>query len=164
VAPKATNKWVTLWELNKMRRNEPEKINSLWYDQFLLNCYTFNLQAGPPGVLLSLLLDKKWAVRAVLCTLMAVATAVLGKQVHFVVVRLLTSTFFWKQHLNWSRIVYAPLPAKLYFLSIIWRAVVVKYFLLFEEVVRQYLIEMECELLEYSCPSEAEVPEDCVGG
>ena len=76
--------------------------------------------------MLSLLLDKKWAVRAVLCTLMAVATAVLGKQIHFVVVRLLTSTFFWKQHLNWSRIVYAPLPAKLYFVSILWRAVIVK--------------------------------------
>ena len=86
-----------------MRRNEPEKISSLWYDQFQLSCYTFNLQAGPPGVLLSLLLDKAWAVRAVLCTLMVAATAVLGKQVHFLVVRLLTSTLFWKQHLRNSK-------------------------------------------------------------
>ena len=31
-----------------------------------------------------------------------------------------------------------------------------KYFVMLEEAVRQYLIEMECELLEYSCPAEGE--------
>lgn len=30
VSPKRSDKWVTLWELNKMRRNEPEKISALW--------------------------------------------------------------------------------------------------------------------------------------
>ena len=30
VSPKGSDKWVTLWELNKMRRNEPEKISALW--------------------------------------------------------------------------------------------------------------------------------------
>jgi hypothetical protein len=30
VAPSKTNKWVSLWELNKMRRNEPMKATGLW--------------------------------------------------------------------------------------------------------------------------------------
>ena len=62
---------------------------------------------------------------------------IFSKPLSFLVVRFFTSSAFWKQvsflwplqhgslltdppsqHLNWSRIVYAPLPAKLYFLSV----------------------------------------------
>ena len=64
---------------------QPEKISSLWYDQFVINCYTFNCQAGPPGILLSLLLDKKWAVRAILSTLLVATTIALGRPLHFMV-------------------------------------------------------------------------------
>ena len=145
---------MTLWELNKMRRNEPEKISSLWYDQFKVNCYAFNCQAGPPGVLLSLLLDKKWSVRAVLTTVLVLSTIALGRPLHFLAVRLLTSTMFWKQHLNWSRIVYAPLPAKLYFASIVWRRIIVSNFEAVEKLVRQTLIDMESELLEWAVVAE----------
>ena len=92
-----SDKWVTLWELNKMRRNEPEKISTLWYDQFELDCSVFNRMAGPPGMALCYLLDHPVAVRSLLLLSLAVAAVVLNDPIHFVVIRILSSAAFWKQ-------------------------------------------------------------------
>merc|ERR1711907_404904 len=67
--------------------------------------------------------------------------------------RFLSSEFFWKQYLGWSRIVYAPLPAKIYFFLLFWRRVAVAYYGMFEAWIRDKLIEFECELAEYAMPA-----------
>lgn len=92
--------WVTLWELNKMRRNEPRKVSLLWfvvlaaswslpifltqppvryarYDQFVLDLNEFNRQAGPPGIILGLLLDRRPAIRVILCCTVLLAVGLL---------------------------------------------------------------------------------------
>jgi hypothetical protein len=97
VCPKGSEKWVTLWELNKMRRNEPEKISSLWYDQFDVDCTVFNRMAGPPGMALCYLLDHHWAVRGLLLTAIVLGATILNDPIHFIVVRFLSSAPFWRQ-------------------------------------------------------------------
>jgi hypothetical protein len=64
VSPAGAGKWVTLWELNKMRRQEPQKVPGLWYDQFELDCSAFSRAAGPPGAALALFLDRPPVLRA----------------------------------------------------------------------------------------------------
>lgn len=152
VAPQGTGKWVTLWELNRMRRHEPEKISGLWYDQFSLDCSALTAYAGPPGYALAFLLDHRAALRSVIALACAVGCVVLRKPLAFCLVKLLASKTVWVQYLNWSRIVYAPLPAKLYFVGVFWREVLVKYGGMLEQAVRGRLVDAECDLLDYATP------------
>jgi len=153
VAPDGSGKWVSLWEFNSMRREEPHKISSLWYDQFLLKCEELNLHLGPVGYILSTLLDKKANLRAVLGACCFAMAVVLRTPLHFMMVRFLTWSVLWNRHFAWSRILYAPLPAKLFFLSIIWRRVVVCNYEALEGWIRRRLIDVECDMLEYSVPA-----------
>lgn len=156
VAPSGTGKWVTLRELNKMRRHEPQKVSGLWYEQFQVNCASFSAQAGPPGQLLSFLLDKPSALRSVIGLGVLLAVGVLRQPLGVTCVKLLTSATFWKQHLNWSRIIYAPLPAKIYFAQIAWAFGLAKVFSALEHAARESLIEAECDLIEFAVPETAQ--------
>lgn len=159
VAPSGSGKWVSLWEFNSMRRDEPHKISSLWYDQFLLNCKELDQHLGPLGFILSSLLDHKAGLRGVLGILLLATGFILRTPLHFLLIRFLTWSVLWNRHFAWSRLLYAPLPAKLFFLSIIWRRLVVCNYEAFEGWIRRRLIELECDMLECSVPTTVDASE-----
>ena len=98
-------------------------MSGLWYDQFAVDCGAFSRAAGPPGALLALFLDRPPALRAALALGLAGAGLALRRPLGFLAVRGLASRALWSQYLSWSRIVYSPLPAKLYFAGLLWREV-----------------------------------------
>jgi len=159
VAPQGTAKWVTLWELNKMRRSEPQKVSGLWYDQFSVDCNAFSAQAGPPGQVLSFLLDRPWALRGCVLAALLTVAGVLRKPLSMALVKVLTSGPLWRSFLSWSRIVYAPLPAKIYFVQLFWSMVLATQLRAVERIVREKLIEAECELVEYAMPVSVATPQ-----
>jgi hypothetical protein len=154
VSPAGAGKWVTLWELNKMRRHEPQKVGGLWYDQFDVDCATFSRCAGPPGAVSALFLDRPPLLRAAVGLALVAACVVSKQPLGFGLVKLLTAQWLWKAYLSWSRIVYAPLPMKLYFATVLWN-VLTKYFSVLEQRVRERLVDAECELAEFSMPCNA---------
>lgn len=155
VSPSGTGKWVTLWELNKMRRQEPQKVEGLWYDQFDVDCQAFSRAGGPPGAILALFLDKPPVLHATVGLTLVATCVVLKAPLGFGLVKLLTAQWLWKAYLSWSRIVYAPLPMKLYFATVLWKDVLAKYFTQLEKLIRERLVEAECELVEFSMPCNA---------
>jgi len=121
VAPAGSGRWVGLWELNKMRRLEPAKAVGLWYDAFELDWAAFGAAAGPLGVATGFLLDRRWGLRAALALCLAAALAVFQAPLAFLATRALTSEALWLRYLGWSRLLYAPLAAKLYFAGVSMR-------------------------------------------
>lgn len=155
VRPAGADKWVTLWELNKMWRQEPQKVGALWYDRFDVDCGRFSAAAGPPGAALALFLNRPSVLRAAVGLALAAAGVLLQRPLGYGLVKLLTAQWLWKAYLSWSRIVYAPLPMKLYFATVLWKDVLAKYFSKLELAVRERLVDAECELAEFSMPCNA---------
>jgi hypothetical protein len=92
------------------------------------------------------------AFRGVLLTAILSSTFFLFLEpVSVMVIRLLTSSLFWRQHSLWARVVYGPLPLKIvmykYVGQLLW-----SYFLRVEGAVRETLAEAESVLLERALP------------
>lgn len=97
-------------------------------------------------------LDHTMAFRCVLLAgILSSSFLLLLEPVSIVVIRLLTSSLFWKQHSLWARVVYGPLPLKIvmykYVGQLLW-----SYFLRVEGAVRETLAEAESVLLERALP------------
>lgn len=112
-------------------------------------------------------LDHTMAFRGVLLTAILSSTFFFFLEpVSVVVIRLLTSSLFWRQHSLWARVVYGPLPLKIvmykYVGQLLW-----SYFLRMEGAVRETLAEAESVLLERALPvtvGEEYQPEEGEGG
>ena len=107
--------WITLSALNSMRRDEPEKVNDLWFNQYTVDMAAFTAHAGPLGALVGALLDARPPARyAALAALAALLVAAFARPLSGLALSFSTSSWLWCRYPSWSRVLYCALPVKLF--------------------------------------------------
>lgn len=106
---------------------------------------------GVKGFFVSSMLDGRMALRSVLIGLIVGIFIVLMPVIEQIVGRVLVSAPFWSQWKTWGRIARAGFPLKLLLGQLAWKGIAGVYLKL-EEGVREYFVDLECEILEESVP------------
>jgi len=71
--------------------------------------------------------------------------------IEVVVSRVLTSSFLWMKWQSWGKFVHAALPLKILIGQMVWKFVAGSFGKL-ESIVRDYVVDLECAILEESIP------------
>ena len=162
VAPSGTDDWISLSALNRLRRTDASKVEPMWHGKYSIldgwfgenSRYCMLQHVGVKGfVISSILLDGgNGSILRSLLLLSAVTTLmILRPIIEYIVCRILVSTAFWSQWTVWSRILRAGFPLKLLLMQMIWKGVS-SCFSHVESTVREYIVDMECEILEECVP------------
>lgn len=160
-----TDKWITLSALNRLRRDDPSKVEPMWSDKYaVLNSwfspnsrYSLLQHVGPKGVLLSALLDGN-RLEAVVGVLVILATILFLPVIEVVVNRFLVSGFLWMKWASWHRYIHIGLPFKLLILQTIF-AYAAKAFGSLTMYIKDKLVDLECRILEDTIPLTVGVPD-----
>ncbi len=105
---------------------------------------------GFQGFLLSLLLKGPF-LKILLSGAILAAFLVFLPVIEYVTNRLLVSGFLWMQWPTWARFVHAALPLKLFLAQYSWK-VLEQGFGHVEHIIRERIIEWECQMLEQCVP------------
>jgi hypothetical protein len=162
IAPSGTNAWISLSALNRLRRTDATKVEPMWHSQYSILYSWFNEQSqycilqhvGIKGFIISsILLDgmNGLVLRSLLLLSSITVLIILQPIIEFMVSRILVSTTFWSQWTLWSRILRAGFPLKLLLIQMLWKGIV-SGFTHVESTVREYIVDMECEILEECVP------------
>ena len=154
----STDKWITLTELNRLRRNDPSKVNPMWSDRYAIlsswfspdSRYSLLQHVGPKGVVLSTILDGSRLPLLVFLGLV-VAVVQLLPIIEILANRFLVSSFLWTKWLNWYRYVHVGLPMKLLILQIVY-SYLAKGFVALVSFIKVKLVDLECKILEETIP------------
>jgi len=154
----STDKWITLAALNRLRRDDPSKVEPMWNDKYSIlhswfspnSKYSLLQHVGPKGVILSTLLDGN-RLPTFVGLLVLLVTIQFLPIIEAIVNRLLVSGFLWEKWPSWHRYVHIGLPFKLLIvqtafgqLSKVFSALVV--------LIKDKLVDMECRILEETIP------------
>lgn len=131
----------------------------MWHSQYsILNSwfddsseYSLLQHVGVKGFFVSSMLDGRMALRSILVGCIVGCIVVCMPLMEHLVGRILVSAPFWSQWKTWGRIARAGFPLKLLLGQLVWKGVVGMYSKL-EEGVREYLVDLECDILEESVP------------
>jgi hypothetical protein len=161
IAPIDTNQWITLSALNRLRRTDPTKVEPMWHSQYAILSSWFGddsefslLQhVGIKGLFISLLLDtgRGALLKSILVLGILSILIVFMPIIEFIVTRVLVSGMFWLRWPTWGRFVHAALPLKLLLGQLGWKFFATSFGKL-ESRVRDYIVDMECAILEESIP------------
>lgn len=161
IAPIDTNQWITLSALNRLRRTDPTKVEPMWHSQYAILSSWFGddsefslLQhVGIKGLFISLLLDtgRGALLKSVLVLGILSMLIVFMPIIEFIVTRVLLSGMFWLRWPTWGRFVHAALPLKLLLGQLGWKFFATSFGKL-ESRVRDYIVDIECAILEESIP------------
>jgi len=159
IAPIDTQQWITLTSLNRLRRTDPTKVEPLWHSQYTIlaswlrpdSQYSLYTHLSPLGACLSLLLDAPILLGLAMATVLGILWIVTLPLWERLVQVLLTSKLLWMQWPNWGRFVHASLPLKLLLGQMAFKAVSVAFGKVYQ-VIRDYLIEWECQIWQDSIP------------
>ncbi|KAL7478110.1 hypothetical protein ACHAW6_003891 [Cyclotella cf. meneghiniana] len=162
VAPVGTDQWISLSALNRLRRTDPTKVEPMWHSRYaILNSwfsdaseYSILQHIGIKGFLISsVLLDggNGMVLRLVLISLVLSVLVLFMPLFEYIVGRILVSAPFWAQWQTWGRIARAGFPLKLLLGQLAWKGMV-SCFSKMESKVRDYFVDLECEILEESVP------------
>lgn len=165
VGPLGTTDWIGLATLNRLRREDPTKVEPMWHSKFaILNSwfdpeseYSLLQHVGAQGLLLNSLLQGYRLQIALGITLM-VASIVCMPILEYVANRFLVSSFFWSMWPKWYRFAHAALPLKLFIGQFLW-SYLTKAFGKLTAIVKDVLVEMECQILEQNIPLTVGVPD-----
>jgi hypothetical protein len=173
LAPLGTSQWISVSGLNQLRRNDPTKVEPMWHSQYaILKCwfdtesdYSILQHVGMQGFLLNALL---YGVRlhVALALLMVVPIILCMPILEYVVNRVLVSGLLWSKWPSWALFVHAALPLKLLFSQFLFKSVA-GLFLHLVGIVKEQLVEVECQILEKRIPltvgpgSEVVEEEEC---
>lgn len=154
----STDKWITLAALNRLRRDDPSKIEPMWSDQFAIrrswfdpnSRYSLLQHVGPKGVVLSTLLDGKRLPMVVGLVLMC-AAVFLMPVFEILANRLLVSGWLWMRWIHWQRYLHVGLPFKLLIGQTIL-SYAAKGFSALVSTIKDKLVDLECQILEETIP------------
>jgi hypothetical protein len=90
-------------------------------------------------------------LRGILASMVLAAILFCMPLIEAVVARLLTSSTLWMKWMSWGRFVHAALPLKILLGQMTWKAVAGSFGKL-ERFVKEYIVELECDILEESIP------------
>ena len=162
VAPVGTDQWISLSALNRLRRTDPTKVEPMWHSRYSILRSWFSDESefsmlqhvGVKGfVISSVLLDggNGLVLRSLLIMTVMSAIITLMPLLEFIVQRIIVSAPFWAQWQTWGRIVRAGFPLKLLIGQLAWKGVATAFTKL-ENDIREYIVDMECDILEESVP------------
>lgn len=160
LAPLGTDQWISLAALNRLRRIDPTKVEPMWHSQFSIlqswfsdaSCFSLMQHVGLKGFIISsVLLDGAMILRSLLVLSVAVSFLLIMPVLEYIVGRLIVSAPFWGHWLTWGRIVRAGFPLKLLIGQLVWKGVA-KCFAKTEHRLREYIVNLECEILEENVP------------
>lgn len=162
VCPIGTNQYISLSALNRLRRTDPSKVEPMWHSQYSILKSWFSDESefslmqfvGFKGFVIStLLLDlgNGMALRGLLILGVINVVMALMPVIEIVIGRLLVSSFLWMKWLSWSRFAHAALPLKLLLGQMAWKLVATSFGKL-EGTVRDYIVDLECSILEENIP------------
>jgi len=105
-----SQQWIQFSELNRLRRKEPSQWTKCQTCQQAFDYSIISTHGGVTGNAVSLLLDNVKYLRASI----VIATLILGyaASANMLVMRFLTSRWFWQQYPKWVKIVNLPLVLK----------------------------------------------------
>ncbi|GAX23779.1 hypothetical protein FisN_12Hh357 [Fistulifera solaris] len=160
IAPIDTQQWITLSALNRLRRNDPTKVEPLWHSQYNIlqtwfhpnkSPYSLYTHLSPVGTFLSCLLDAPLLLGATIilaCTFLFLATFPFWE---WLIKRILTSHIMWINYHQWARFTRAALPLKLLLGQMAWKGLANVFGQIYGKI-RTYLVEIECQQLEQAIP------------
>lgn len=166
----STDKWITLAALNRLRRDDPSKVEPMWSDRYAIRSswfgpnsrYSLLQHVGPKGVVLSTLLDGN-RLPAVVGLVMLFLVVQLMPVIEILANRFLVSSFLWSRWISWYRYVHIGLPFKLLILQTVY-SYVAKGFAALVSVIKDKLVDLECQILEETIPlTMGEGSEDAFG-
>ena len=154
----STDKWITLSALNRLRREDPSKVEPMWNDQYAIlkswfnpnSRYSLLQHVGPKGVVLSTLLDRNRLPTAVLLVLVFLIVQFLPL-IEVLTNRFLVSSFLWTKYSSWYRYVRVGLPFKLLIFQTVF-SYLAKGFSALVSVIKDKLVDLECQILEETIP------------
>jgi hypothetical protein len=159
IAPIDTDQWITLGALNRLRRQDPSKVEPLWHSQYAIlsawlhpnSQYSLYTHLSPTGTALSLLLD-----RPLLLAFAVLGSIILAFLLTFpiwesLLQTFLTSSFLWTNWPQWGRFVHAALPLKLLLGQLAWKFVADAFGRVYGQI-RDYLVEWECQMWQDCIP------------
>ncbi|KAL3811187.1 hypothetical protein ACHAXA_002751 [Cyclostephanos tholiformis] len=162
VAPRGTDHWISLSALNRLRRTDATKVEPMWHSRYSIlsgwfsesSEYCMLQHVGIKGFFLSsVLLDgaNGMVLRSLLILSAFCAFVLFLPIIEYVVGRILVSAPFWSQWTTWGRILRAGFPLKLLLGQMAWKGIASS-FAKVENAVREYIIDMECDILEECVP------------
>jgi len=163
IAPIDTDMWISLAVLNRLRRKDPTKIEPMWYSKYAILKSWFNDESsnycilqhcGVEGIVLAILLNnpqKSVVLKSLLGIALSGMILLVLPLLNFIVNRFAVSSLVWMNWMKWARFVHAPFPLKLYLAQLAWKGLA-KVFNNIEKRVRDFLIELECTILEERMP------------
>jgi len=159
VAPRDTTQWITLSALNRLRRNDPTKVEPLWHSQYSILATWLNPESEysmyhhltPTGALVSFLLDSPLVLIGGLMMVVMVAFLVTMPFWESVLTTFLTSSMLWLQWPNWGRFLHAALPLKLLLGQMVYKFLAYAVRKVYTDL-RQRLVELECQIWEDCMP------------
>lgn len=162
ICPAGTDQYISLKSLNRLRRTDPTKVEPMWHSQYAIlrswfsdeSPYSLLQFVGWKGFIVSsLMLDLGGGMflRGVLTLMVLSVFLLLMPLIEVVSSRVLTSSFLWAKWFSWGRFLHAALPLKILIGQMVWKFSAAAFGKL-EGLVRDYVIELECNILEESTP------------
>jgi hypothetical protein len=156
--------WVTLSALNRLRREDPSKVDGMWHQKYAILDSWFNPESkysilqhvGPKGVLLNFLLNDAVLPLAVAAQLLFIVMLFMPV-IEYMVNRFLVSGTLWMRWPSWGRFVHMGLPFKIMVAQWMW-GLAAGLFKTIVARVKDRLVELECEILEETIPLTTGVP------
>lgn len=159
VAPRDTTQWITLTALNRLRRNDPTKVEPLWHSQYSILATWLNPESeysmyhhlNPAGALLSFLLDSPIVLIGGMMMVLITVFLVTMPFWESLLSTFLASSMLWLQWPNWGRFLHAALPFKLLLGQMAYKFVAFLLGKVYSDL-RQRLVELECQMWEECMP------------
>lgn len=104
-------------------------------------------------------LGKGMALKGLLMVSCLMGLLVAMPVLEVILSRFLTSSLLWMKWMSWGRFVHAALPLKILIGQMAWKFLAGSFGKL-ESAVRDYIVEMECNILEESIPVTVRDDED----
>mmetsp|Transcript_19786 Transcript_19786/g.47798 ORF Transcript_19786/g.47798 Transcript_19786/m.47798 type:complete len:444 (-) Transcript_19786:172-1503(-) len=157
--------WVTLTELVKLRRSDPSKVNGLWHNKYSVldgwfgpeSDYSLLQHVGAKGLVLDYLLTGERFI-FVMAIALVFSIVAMTPMLEYFVGRVVASGLFWSLWPRWRMVYRANLPMQLFFGQLAFEFCS-KSFLKLASKVKQWLVLMECELMEDRIPLTVGVPD-----
>jgi hypothetical protein len=158
------SEWVTVVALNRLRRNDVSKVESMWHNKNAImdswfradSEYSLLQHVGPKGILLNVLLHESVLTLVVGLSMLVLLVAFMPVW-EAVINRFLVSGLLWSRWISWGRFVHMGLPFKLLIGQWLLN-VATKGFKNVKGKIKDRLVEMECEILDRSLPLTMGVP------
>jgi len=164
ICPINTDQYISLTALNRLRRTDPTKVEPMWHSQYAILKSWFSDDHQSEFSLLQFVGWKGFLVTTLLLDLgngmalrMLLALGVFSTFVAFLPVlelvgsRFLTSSVLWMKWQSWGKFVHAALPLKILIGQMTWKFLAGS-FMKLETLVRDYIVELECAILEDCIP------------